>query len=256
MGTELWHFRYSHFNEKVRWALDLKQVPYVSHLLVPGFHPPTVLRLTGQPLTPVLRIDDEILWDSTTILAALDREAPEPSLYPSDPADLERALEIEDWLDEDLGPHIRRLFYHCYLGAGAAACAQMSTAGFGRGTYLAFRALWPILKPVMSFNMKIDPPRVRRAMQQLPKVFERLEAQLGPGGFLVGDQFSVADLTAAALLCPIVRPPECPFGIPEDPPESWLELRDTVASRVAFAWVEQIYADHRGSSTAVGGPPE
>jgi hypothetical protein len=32
----LFQFTYSHFNEKARWALDLKHVPHVRHSLLPG----------------------------------------------------------------------------------------------------------------------------------------------------------------------------------------------------------------------------
>ncbi|MBW2456967.1 MAG: glutathione S-transferase family protein [Deltaproteobacteria bacterium] len=255
MGVELWHFRYSHFNEKVRWALDLKQVPYISHLLVPGFHPPTVLRLTGQQLTPVLRLDGELLWDSTAIIAALEQRHPDPVLYPADRLDRERALATEEWLDEEVGPDIRRLFYHCFLDAGGKATARMSTAGFGRAATVTFRLLWPILKPVIGLNMKLDAPRVARARQLLPTYFDRLEKQLGGRDYLVGDTLSIADLTAAALLCPLVRPSGCPFGLPAEPPDPWLELRDTVALRPGFAWVCQIYDRHRGSCAAMGGPP-
>ena len=43
---------------------------------------------------------------------------------------------------------------------------------------------------------------------------ERLESEIGPSGYLVGDGFTVADLTAAALLFPLVRPPEVAGGPP------------------------------------------
>ena len=32
----LWHFTFSHFAEKARWALDFKGVPHVRRALVPG----------------------------------------------------------------------------------------------------------------------------------------------------------------------------------------------------------------------------
>ena len=43
---------------------------------------------------------------------------------------------------------------------------------------------------------------------------DRLEAELQPSGYLVGERFSVADLTAAALLAPVVLPPEFPYRPP------------------------------------------
>jgi hypothetical protein len=35
---ELIQFRYSPYNEKVRWALDFKRVPHVRRSLLPGPH--------------------------------------------------------------------------------------------------------------------------------------------------------------------------------------------------------------------------
>jgi glutathione S-transferase len=39
---------------------------------------------------------------------------------------------------------------------------------------------------------------------------DRLARELQPSGFLESDRFTVADLTAAALLSLLVRPPEFP----------------------------------------------
>jgi glutathione S-transferase len=55
---ELLQFRHSPYNEKVRWALDLKRVPHTRRSLLPGPHVATVRRLTGRTHTPVLVPDD------------------------------------------------------------------------------------------------------------------------------------------------------------------------------------------------------
>jgi len=44
----LWQFRNSHFNEKVRWALDWKRVPHLRRSLVPGLHIGRALWMTGK----------------------------------------------------------------------------------------------------------------------------------------------------------------------------------------------------------------
>ena len=41
----------------------------------------------------------------------------------------------------------------------------------------------------------------------------------GPSGYLVGDSFSVADLTAASILYHLAEPPEFQYVIPEFPDE-------------------------------------
>src|SRR2546425_964970 len=99
----LWQFTYSHYNEKARWALDFKGVPHVRRSLIPGFHIPTVRRMTGKSSVPVLILDGKTIFDSPRIIEALEAASPSPPLYPSDPADLKRALELEDFFDEELG---------------------------------------------------------------------------------------------------------------------------------------------------------
>ena len=60
---------------------------------------------------PVLRIDDRAISDSTQIIEALEEAFPDPALYPADPDERERALALEDWFDEELGPYIRRFAF-------------------------------------------------------------------------------------------------------------------------------------------------
>ena len=57
----------------------------------------------------MLVLDGEAIGDSTRIIEALERRYPEPPLYPADPEERRRALEIEDFFDEELGPHVRLL---------------------------------------------------------------------------------------------------------------------------------------------------
>ncbi len=54
--------------------------------------------------------------------------------------------------------------------------------------------------------------------QMILAAMDRLEAELEPSGYLVGEQFSVADLTAAALLYPAVMPPEFPYPLVSEVP--------------------------------------
>ena len=53
----LLHFRVSHYNEKVRWALDFKRWAHRRKALVPGFHVAGLQIKTGQRKVPVLEIE-------------------------------------------------------------------------------------------------------------------------------------------------------------------------------------------------------
>src|SRR5207247_8660717 len=87
----LWQFRFSHFNEKARWALDWKGIAHVRRSLLPGFHVPRVLWTTGQRSLPVLVLDRETIHDSTRIIERLERRRPEPAPYPAAPGARRRA---------------------------------------------------------------------------------------------------------------------------------------------------------------------
>jgi glutathione S-transferase len=80
---------------------------------------------------------------------------------------------------------------------------------------------------------------------------DRVEQEVQPSGYLVGDSFTVADLTAAALLFPLVRPPEAPHVVEGLLPAGFVSFRNSVADRRGFKWVEEIYREHRGTSAAI-----
>ncbi|HMA10233.1 MAG TPA: glutathione S-transferase N-terminal domain-containing protein, partial [Ramlibacter sp.] len=135
---ELMQFRYSPYNEKVRWALDLKRIPHDRRSLLPGPHLPVVKRLTGRSGTPVLRHVAGVLDGSARILDWLEQRQPLPALYPADPADCAEALRVQSWFDDDITPRIRRAVLSALLesprywaqvfGAGRSSLAQAAYA--------------------------------------------------------------------------------------------------------------------------------
>jgi len=246
----LWHFRISHYNEKVRWALDFKQWPHLRHALIPGWHIPTARRLSGQTALPILELDGRILHDSTAIIAEIERQRPDPPLYPPDPAARTRALAIEAYFDDEVAPDLRRLFWSCYLDH-AAECARMATDGAGPLARATWRLLFPAMRPLFRRQLGADAERVATARQRLAGYFDRLESEIAPAGYLVGDRFSIADLAAAAVMTAIIRPPQFSYPLPEPWPPELVELRGSVAHRAGLRWVLDIYERHRGASSEI-----
>src|SRR5438094_4691592 len=93
----LWHLPISHYSEKARWALDYKAIGHERKTAQAGVHMAVALRLTrGRRYTfPVLELEGARIGDSTAIIARLEERFPEPPLYPADPDDRRRALELE-----------------------------------------------------------------------------------------------------------------------------------------------------------------
>jgi glutathione S-transferase len=103
----------------------------------------------------------------------------------------------------------------------------------------------------MRLSMGIDAARAAESRRKVEAAIDRIEHELQPSGYLVGDAFSVADLTAAALLSPVVLPREFPYVFPSPLPESVQRYRDSLADRRAVAWTEEMYRRHRGRSAEV-----
>lgn len=77
-----------------------------------------------------------------------------------------------------------------------------------RGSYLRIRRR-------MLSDFEIDERTVARAYDKLVAAGQRFRAARGPNGYLVAKRFTVADLTLALLITPLVAPPEFPYPQPD-----------------------------------------
>ena len=244
--TVLWHIEVSHYNEKARWALDYKGVPHRRRAPMPGvLHPLVALAKTRRPTLPVLELDGQAIADSTRIIGALERRFPEPPLYPADPGERRRALELEDFFDEEVAPHARRLvFYELSLDPdlSSRALRQLRSVPLsGRAAALVVRGT---ARRYGGSGEVMD-----EARERIQAGCERLVDEIGASGYLVGDAFSVADLTAAAILYPLAQPDEYQYTVPDFP----ASLDDFVATLPpdALDWVRGMWREHRPPSAEV-----
>ena len=96
----------------------------------------------------------------------------------------------------------------------------------------------------MRFGVR-DEEAARVAREKLAAGFDRIEAELGDGDYLVGDSFTVADLTAASLFNPVVLPDEGPVPNSVPAPRGMLEFRAPHEDRRAYVWIEEMFTRHR-----------
>ncbi|HKH13091.1 MAG TPA: glutathione S-transferase family protein [Solirubrobacterales bacterium] len=246
----LWHLKVSHYNEKARWALDYKRVPHVRHAAIPGRHARIAQSLGAGRTFPVLELDGQILGDSTLIIHALERRYPDPPLYPADPADTRRALEIEDFFDEEFGAYLRLLVLEhmlpdprLFLGAFAP--------DLNAPRRLVARAMYPLMRRKIAADFGIDRSGIERAWRKCRLAGERFAAELQANGYLVGGGFTVADLTVAALLSPVVAPEQFPYPQPQRDHSRLADLRRMIDDWGALEWARWIYAHHRSASMEV-----
>jgi glutathione S-transferase len=245
----LWQIDISHYSEKVRWALEYKGIDHRRRSPLPGTHIPIAFGLTrGSQITlPVLTIDGRAIGDSTEIIAALEARYPDPPLYPIDAEERARAIELEDWFDENLGPHARLLpFYELTqepeLFAEVAAESVPGPLGKAKPVVGAYARTYTRLR----WNADSDED-ARRAREGIVAAFDKLDRELeqGNGEFLVGEGLSVADVTAASLFYPVVVPPEGPLDPDLPRPPALERFRESLSDRRGYRWVQETFRRHR-----------
>jgi glutathione S-transferase len=248
----LWHLDISHFNEKARWALDYKRIPHERRSVFPGLQEVRARVLRGGTSTlPVIDIDGTRIGDSTRIIEELEARWPNPPLYPSDPDERRKALEMEDFFDEHCAHELRRVMFDPLLEHPELMAEATGTDRRRGGSVM--KAVFPVVNRAVRFRYDVSPESAAKARGLVEAAMERIEMEVRPSGYLVGDAFSVADLTAAAILSPLVRPPEFPYhqvDPSKDPPElrDWYEPH---TERPAWRYVLDMYARHRGTSAEV-----
>jgi glutathione S-transferase len=246
----LWHIPISHFNEKVRWALDFKTIAH-RRQCVGADYLFQAWRATGHGTLPILFLDGNAVRDSTAIIAALEQRQPEPALYPKDPAQLHRALELENYFDEVLGPSLRAALVTPLFREDPDLAVRVLTTGMPDRAYRNLRRLARIFPAYYRFRHKIQAQRLHQDRADVIDALDRISRELQPSGYLVGEAFSVADLTAAAMLSPVLQPVEIQYPLAVALPDSLRQYRDDLARHPAAQWTLEMYRRHRGSSAEV-----
>lgn len=249
MALKLYQFAISHYCEKVRWALDFKGLNHETVNLLPGQHIKTIRRLTGgESSVPVIDHDGHVVQGSARVLDYLDDTFPDHPLTPGDPVQREQALAWERRLDDEAGPAIRCYSYHHFLQRPKLV-VPMLAAGTPFYNRILLSLAFSRVDEVMRQWMKINEKTSEKSRVVMEGLLTELGQIYGARPFLVGDHFSRADLTAAALFAPLFQPAQYPVPWPKPeriPKEirAWLDQRQP-----QLATLEGIYRAHRGGDT-------
>ncbi len=246
----LWHIPLSHFNEKVRWTLDYKRIPHRRRVLGADYLI-RAWRATGRGTLPILFLDGRAIGDSTHIIAALEERHPEPPLYPADAAARQRALTLEDHFDEGLGPALRAAIVTPLFRNDPDVALRVLTTGMPAKAYQNLRPLMRIFPAFYRFRHKINDAQLEADRATVNAALDRIEEERQGRAYLVGDAFTVADLTAAAMLGALLQPPEIQYPLSVELPPYLQSYRATLLRHPAMQWAADIYRLHRGRSAEV-----
>jgi glutathione S-transferase len=161
--VKLYDLAPSPHNIKVRLALGYKKIPY-ERIPVDPEKREAVVKVSGQPLTPVLLHGDTVVFDSYAILRYLDANWPAPPrLFSPDRQTMQRIEEWEMFARQEVGAPVR----------------------------MTFREL---------FASQPDAAKLKEADRLMNKVATRLEEALATTPCLMGEAPNAADLSIAPMV--------------------------------------------------------
>ena len=237
----------SHYCEKARWALDFFGVPYDEEPHPPIVHWGWSLPSGGGRTVPILCTGERVIGDSTDILHYLDEQHGNGCrLYPRDSGLRSEVDEFETLFDTRLGPHTRRIAYFHLLPHRSLMMSAV-LPGVGAGQSVVFKVGFPFFRWFMRQGMNITPTSAERSVDFVRQVFGNVDDRLADGRtFLVGEVFSAADLSFAALAAPVLLPPNYGAALPalEELPAAIVDIvtqfRTTPAGRFGLRLYEEL----------------
>jgi glutathione S-transferase len=221
----------SHYCERARWALDHIGQPYTEERWAVGLHVPLARRMAKGTTLPILAVRNTIIQGSDLILDWTGIGGADPAL--------------EQRFEKRIGPLVRQYIYAGTLGDPRSGVRGVLWEGVPRVQSLPGRIMWPVTRRIMVSAMSAHP-------FVLPELEDRLDAELAwfderisGRHHLAGGQFGRACLTAASLLAPLARPPECPFYNRVIMPPVMEAALVRWSARPSLRWVNHIYSIYR-----------
>lgn len=187
-GLHLYQFFMSNCAQRVCLTLEEKGLDWTPHsinLFRGENNREEYYRINPRGLVPALVHDGVVITESIDILRYLDEHFPEPSLYPADP---EQRRQVDEWMDLATENHVGVIKTYMYSSTGVSKKSEAMDQYRDEQEdpqLVEFHA-----EAVGGFSES----RVLAAERELFAFFDRLERELGQHRWLVGDEFSYADI--------------------------------------------------------------
>lgn len=247
----LHQFRASHFNDKARWALAHKGLPHRRISYLPGPHQVPIRKLSGQTSTPVLVMAGNVFAGSAQIIDALEGAFPDNPLYPADARLRAEALAIQSRFDAQVGPATRTAAFTVFVRE-LSYVSRLFAHGEPALKQNLYRAALPLVRPLMAkANGVADANNVREAFDTVAATLDWIATSVRDRSVLVGESFSVADLTVAALMSPLVALDHPDMAPPPPLPPRLEQFYARWRDHPGLEWVRTQYRLHRPPDAAV-----
>jgi len=199
-GVHVLHYSGSSCSQKLRVFLNLKGIPWESHVVDLQANEnlqPWFLGINPRGLVPVLVHDGKVHIESNDIIAYVERAFPEPKLIPAGHEnEVTALLKHEDDLHLDLRTLSFR-FVFARPGPPKSAEALKNYASNGTGTVQGVKdpekavqiAFWE-----RAAKEGFTDERARASAQKFRAEFDALDKRLATQPYLMGDALSVLDI--------------------------------------------------------------
>ena len=167
-------------NMKIRIALNYKGVPF-QRVPVDMQDRQQLVEVSGQPLAPVLQHGESVVFDSGAILRYVDATFAGPKLFFADRDKMREGEELERWVRANLGQPVGMVFGEL-----------MKVMGGGEP----------------------DLDVCKQASALAHELSGKLESKLAESPWLLGDEMSFVDVTAAPTLFYTVTPDAAVSAMP------------------------------------------
>lgn len=246
--AKLYVFTISHFCEKARWALDYMGINYQLKIIAPGTHIQIAKRLgLKRGATPFLEVGDTVIQGSDAIIDWAETQSSMRSL--TNPNIEQDIRKIESRLDEQLGVHIRRWFYSEAVLDHPNIVKPIFLKDLSIWEKCKFSIKWPVIQKRMITGMDLGVEQGLASFEIVKNEIAWLESLIKSHSYLTGEHITRADISAAALIAPIVKPKTHPTAhLINLPPRIQQQIKQLEASPV-LNWVEQLYQSHRSESS-------
>lgn len=238
----------SHYCDKARWGLERAGLSYREEAHLQAFHYLASLRFGRSLTVPVLVHDDGVLSASSDILRWVDAHHLGGALYPD--ALRHEVVRLETQYDTELGP-AGRLEMYVHMFPRRDLLLRYGPTGVPSWERRAMpHVLWTVER-FIRWRLAIDDASQREAHDHVKRNFDAVAERLADGRpYLLGDAFTAADLTFAAMAAAVVLPPQ--YGVPlpslAELPPSFATYVASLRDHPAGAFALRMYRDERPRS--------